>query len=191
MLLHTVGMAAKENQEPADRNAFIESFAVHVRCLRDFLWRDDRSRPHDALARDFCAPRIWEIARGPLPAALREIEGNRNRIGREIVHLTYHRLDIDNEAKTWKMRELLQEIMAGLAQFAHTADPRRLAERTREALALLVLLVPKDESTPLRITPNLPGVSGATGAINLTDVIRKTNAFPGFSADDIEADSSG
>jgi len=190
MLLHAVGMAATGDLDGVDRNAYIESFAVHVRCLRDFLWRDDRPKPEDALARDFCAPNIWEIARGELPAVLREIEGDRNRIGREIVHLTYHRLDIDAEAKAWNMREILREILACLARFAHAADPRRLAGRTREALALMRMLVPKDGEERLRIGPNLPGWSGATGPINLADVRSGTTSFPGFSSKDIESDSS-
>lgn len=186
MLLHAVGRTADENIDPADRNAFIEAFAVHVRCLRDFLWRDERAKPQDALARDFCAPRIWEITRGDLPLALREIEGGRNRIGREIVHLTYHRLDIDAESKDWKMRELLQEVLACLARFAHAADPRRLAEETRQALTLMTRLVPQGKTEPLRIGPRLPGWSPATGAINLKDVEGGTIPFPGFSADDVE-----
>lgn len=191
MLLHAVGKAADPRLSETDRNAFIESFAIHVRCLRDFLWRDDRAKPEDALASDFCAAGSWEEARGELPKALQEIEGDRNRIGREIVHLTYHRLDIAAESKDWNMGELLRVIAEALARFSEIAEPQRLAEETREALALIPRVVQQDpDAKPLVITPNLPGVSGATQMIQTTHVTGGTIPFPGYSADEINPDST-
>jgi hypothetical protein len=87
MLMHVVQRVADGGLSDQDRNAFVESFAIHVRCLRDFLWSRKRGRPGDALASDFCASGVWEQARPALPDAVRRIEGSRNRIGREIVHL--------------------------------------------------------------------------------------------------------
>lgn len=187
MLVHAVRKAADESLSDPDRNAFIESFAVHVRCLRDFLWADNRGQPQDALASDFCAEGVWEKERGELPDALNEIEGNRNRIGREIVHLTYHRLDIEAESKSWDMSALLGEIADGLARFGDVAESDRLADDTREALALMRQVVPKDpDAETLRITSNLPGVSGATQMIQPGQVTGGTIPFPGFNADEID-----
>lgn len=190
MLLHTCGAAANPDLDAVDQNALIESFAVHVRCLRDFLWKDQRMRAQDALASDFCAPNIWRIARGDLPPALAEIEGERNRIGREIVHLTYHRLDIDSESKAWRMGEILQAILECLARFVHTADPRRITGKTQQALRLMIRLVPRD-GEPLRIGPYIPGWSPATGAIQVDDdYAGGTIPFPGFSSSDADEAAS-
>ena len=48
MLVHDVERVADASLSDPDRNAFIESFAIHVRCLRDFVWRD--SRPKNLLS---------------------------------------------------------------------------------------------------------------------------------------------
>lgn len=191
MLLHAVKKAADERLSGPDRDAFVESFAIHVRCLRDFLWRDDRAKPDDALASDFCRSGIWTEARGPLPEALREIEGERNRIGREIVHLTYHRLDIGAESKQWHMGEILEVIADGLARFSELAEPARLGEQAREALSLMPKIIqPDPHAKPLVITPSVPGATGATRMIQPTQVTGGTIPFPGFTTRDIDTDTS-
>jgi hypothetical protein len=138
MLSHTVDKFANRKLSDQDHNAFMESFAIHIRCLRDFLWgRRTQRNPEDAFASDFCDAGVWEMRRPPLPAALEAIEGRRQRIGREIVHLTYHRLDIKAETKHWDLTDLLRAIAEGLHQFAKVAKPERLHPKTREALALM------------------------------------------------------
>ena len=188
MLMHSVQKVTDTSVSDPDRNAFIESFAIHVRCLRDFLWRDTRPKngPEDALASDFCAAGAWAKARPELPDALREIEGKRNRIGREIVHLTYDRLDIDAEAKKWPMGELLRGIADALACFSDIADPERLDEPTRKALASLPQLI-QTEATEARspMTTGLTAITGASQAIK-----PGTIAFPSHSEDDITPYSS-
>jgi hypothetical protein len=191
MLLHVVRKAADVRLSNPDRNAFIESFAIHVRCLRDFLWRDQRPRPEDALASDFCRPKVWEEARGDLPEALQEIEGQRNRIGREIVHLTYHRLDIQVDSKNWNMGDLLGVIADALARFSELADPELLAEETRGALALMPKVIqPGPHAKRLLVLPGVPGVSGATQMIQPTRVTGGTIPFPGFTASEVPGDPS-
>ena len=123
MLSHAVEKFANKRLSDQDHNAFMESFAIHVRCLRDFLWgKRRRQNPEDAFASDFCDPGVWETERAPLPAALNVIEGNRQRIGREIVHLTYHRLDIAAETKDWDLTALMCAIAEGLYEFAKVAE---------------------------------------------------------------------
>lgn len=179
MLSHAVDKFADKRLSDQDHNAFIESFAIHVRCLRDFLW-DSRSprNPQDAFAFDFCDPGVWETQRPPLSAALKAIEGKRQRIGREIVHLTYHRLDIEAETKDWNLTELLRGIAEGLHEFAKVAKPERLHPRTRQALALMpneyrALVTRADEASgPSLVAASIPVTGG-------------TIAFDGFTSDSI------
>ena len=105
-----------------------------MRCLRDFLWGQRRkSQPKDAFAFDFCEPGKWERQRPVEPPALVEI-GKRRRAGREVVHLTYHRLTIEAEWKDWDCGEIYAEIADALEQFAQLALPSRLDQKTRDAL---------------------------------------------------------
>jgi hypothetical protein len=180
MLSHTVWKVADTSLSDQDHNAFIESFAIHLRCLRDFLWGTRRSdHPEDAFATDFCDPGVWEEARPALPPPVRAIEGERKRIGREIAHLTYYRLEIDAETKPWDLSALLRVIVEALGRFSEVAKPERLAQRTREALAL----IPPDVRGVVIREPR--GVTGATTAVEPIHVIKGTASFAGFTAEDV------
>jgi hypothetical protein len=156
------------------------SLAIHLRCLRDFLWGTRRSnQPEDAFAIDFCDPGVWEQARPALPTPLVAIEGERKRIGREIAHLTYHRLDIKAETKPWDLSGLLRVIAEALGRFSEVAKPERLAEGTREALALM----PPDVRGV--VTRDFGGVSGATQVAGPIQVTKGTASFSRFTANDV------
>ena len=168
MLSHAVDKFASKQLSDQDHNAFLESFAIHVRCLRDFLWGSRRkNNPGDAFAFDFCDPGVWEQARPPLPDAVRAIEGDRRRIGREIVHLTYHRLDIEAETKDWDLTALMAPIAKGLHKFAEVAKAERLHPKTRGALALtpkdyrVLVTHDEDHSGPTLVAASIP-VTGGT-----------------------------
>jgi hypothetical protein len=179
MLSHAVEKFANKRLSDQDHNAFMESFAIHLRCLRDFLWGKRRPHnPEDAFASDFCDPGVWETRRPPLPAALKAIEGKRQRIGREIVHLTYHRLDIEAEAKDWDLTELMRAIAEGLDEFAEVAKPERLHPKTRRALAL----TPKDYRVLVTSDSDERGPSLVAASIPVTG---GTIAFEGFTAGSI------
>lgn len=179
MLSHAVEKFANKRLSNQDRNAFMESCAIHIRCLRDFLWGQRRPHnPEDAFASDFCDQGVWETGRPPLPAAVNAIEGKRQRIGREIVHLTYHRLDIKAETKDWDLTELMRAIAEGLHEFAKMAKPERLHPKTRQVLALtpkdyrVLVASDNDESGPSLVAASIPVTGG-------------TVAFDGFTAGSI------
>jgi hypothetical protein len=154
-----------------ESNALLESFVVHVRCLRDFLWGDRNDRqPMDAFATDFCEEGKWESERGAVPPAITEID-ERNRAGREVVHLSYHRLGVEAAAKDWEVSEVYMEIEAALAKFAILALPSRLDDKTREAL-----------QEPMEHDSAVGPASVATGATYGLAVRGGTVEFPGFHA---------
>jgi hypothetical protein len=81
--------------------ACIEDFTVHARALEEFVWGDPNPRhPDDAFASDFFAAGAWETIRANVQrSALTDL---RRRTGREIVHLSYKRLQVTEEARPWK-----------------------------------------------------------------------------------------
>ncbi len=121
-------------------NALLESFVVHARCLSEFLWHDRREQnPKDAFASDFCRSGEWEKARGPLPRAALEDVRDRQRFGREVMHLTYQRIDGAGEEKEWPCGEVLMEIATALEKLAEVALIDRLGARTQASLSTLRL----------------------------------------------------
>ncbi len=132
MLAYTAVRLAERKDLPRDQesNVLLESFAIHARCLRDFLWGPRTKHALDAFAVDFCAEGVWEQSRGPVPPRLE----SQDRFGPEIVHLSYARLAVPPEIKDWPVSGIVEEIVAGLKTFALEALPERLDDETRKVL---------------------------------------------------------
>ena len=78
----------KDVDEQVIKNALLESFTIHVRVLKAFLF-DPRGRLDDVIADDYVAnPEEWRRARGPVPEILRHAS---ERAGGEVAHLTTRR----------------------------------------------------------------------------------------------------
>jgi hypothetical protein len=89
----------KDFQTWSIRNAMVESFTVHTRILLDFLYPSKMGRD-DVIADDFFDnPSTWVGQRPAESALLTEIH---RRVGKEIAHLTYARLDVTPETKPWQ-----------------------------------------------------------------------------------------
>jgi hypothetical protein len=154
MLAYTAIRLSEIFDRPRDQesNLLLEGFAIHTRCLRDFLWgRRTPRQPMDAFAVDFCTPGAWELKRGSVPPALSEMD-NRKRLGREVVHLSYLRLEVPADIKDWPVSEIVREILDGLYDFAFEALPARVDDDTRRTLT--------DLASP---SPGVGPLSVATG----------------------------
>lgn len=110
------------------RNAQVESFAVHVRALLEFFYRDrpHQWHPEDALPGDFFKdPERWKELRPPKTPALANIG---ERVGTEIAHLTYRRLDVVD--KQW-LGVIWHDLAEVVRVFAQHAKPELLPAETR------------------------------------------------------------
>lgn len=122
MLAYAAVELSKIADEPRSMrsNALLESFAVHVRCLRDFLFGErggGRYGARDAHATDF----LPEGSEPPeIPDALKDVD-KRRRLGREVVHLSYDRNDVAPEVKDWPVSEIVTELLTALWEFADGA----------------------------------------------------------------------
>lgn len=89
------------------QNALIESFAMHARNLVYFL---DAERPYksDILADDFLLePSTWHSIKGSIPPSIQPVL---DRTNKEVAHLTYDRLGVRDEAKSWDCSAILDAI---------------------------------------------------------------------------------
>jgi hypothetical protein len=125
--------AAREIRKPRRTNMEIESFAVHARCLTEFLWREpSEHHPDDARAVHFCEPGVWANLRGSDPPPGVAVVGGKT--ARYVVHLTYGRFGITEEAKRWDAPLIVAEIANALGEFARVALPSRLSNKARQEL---------------------------------------------------------
>jgi len=76
------------------------------------------------IAEDFFQePGAWQSLRGTLPAALNPVNV---RVGKEIAHLTYARLNVTPEEKGWNIAEVWRSLSGLVAMFVKNADPGSL-----------------------------------------------------------------
>lgn len=81
--------------------ACIESFAIHMRALEQFVWGDPKGDrfPDDAYASDYFPAGEWAELRGRVQRSA--IDGLTARTGHEVAHLSYKRSTISSEERTW------------------------------------------------------------------------------------------
>jgi hypothetical protein len=113
-------------------NVLIESFAIHVRNLIDFLYLS-KPKPTDIVAADFFDPDVWETLRPPISQML---ERARIRANKEIAHLTSDRIPGSPPEKAWNFSELANEIRPLLLQFAKNALTTRLSPGVSNVIGL-------------------------------------------------------
>lgn len=101
-------------------NALVESFAVHVRGLADFLY-SDHPRPDDVIAGDFFSDAArWLNVRPDMSAVLSLAK---QRAGKEITHLTYARLAVTPETKPWPFVQIVNDMAPVLSLFFQNLPP--------------------------------------------------------------------
>ncbi|HYG99373.1 MAG TPA: hypothetical protein VD837_09605 [Terriglobales bacterium] len=106
-------------------NSRVESFAIHVRNLIDFLYPRGRPCDTDVTAADFM-PAGTELE--PISPTL---QAARRRADKEIAHLTTSRLEDGDPGKLWHV-SLVHELFSVLREFVDAAMPTRLGTDVRE-----------------------------------------------------------
>ena len=106
-------------------NALLESFVIHVRAVSDFFYAE-RKRPDDVLAADFFRAEEWARIR---PVETDVLKKARKRAHKEIVHLTYERLNVTPEAKPWSFLEITRDVNSVLQVFLKSIPKQLLSEQ--------------------------------------------------------------
>jgi hypothetical protein len=111
------------------QNAFVESFAIHVRNLVDFLYPGTNIKGDDVLADDY-----FPNGKRPstFPALPHTLKVARERAHKQVSHLTTGRLGANDPGKGWTVPALVTETLKILVEFAKQASPERLDQSVRE-----------------------------------------------------------
>ena len=107
-------------------NALLESFVVHVRGVMDFLYNDNPQND-DVVAQDFFAsPDAWASIRPELSELLRKAK---KRVGKEIAHLTYARLEVTPDTKPWPFVSIANEVSSVMQVFLKNVPKEKLGSQ--------------------------------------------------------------
>jgi hypothetical protein len=128
------GLDPETTAEGTLHNALVESFAIHLRNMLDFLWPDKPKRKSDwVIAADFFpSPSDWEKLR---PEISQLLSDSRVRAAREIAHLTYARLAVDPEQKDWNVRQIANEVTRVVEKFIRHVPMQFLGPKCSELKA--------------------------------------------------------
>jgi hypothetical protein len=165
MMVFALERLEGEVPETRGANLALESFAVHARCLFEFLWcKPNANYDNDAFASDFSEQ--WNGRRGAIPQYLAEVK-DRRRFGQEIFHLTFNRISSSEDDKVWLCGQMAMEIADALELFAKLARPVAVDDNTRARLGSVAVKVEGADGSPtdeiLRLSHrNLAAAAGAT-----------------------------
>jgi hypothetical protein len=136
MLIATRGphrLAGRPEDIQTISNALVESWAIHLRCLVDFLYPRG-PRDTDVIAADFYdSDGQWEQLAGDISPTLGTA---RERAHVEVAHLTTRRYAEQVPEKEWDRDGLTDEVLALLRVFAQSASTRRLHQTVRSLLGV-------------------------------------------------------
>jgi hypothetical protein len=119
------GLASGAVSGSPTHNALLESFAIHVRNLVDFLWPEKPKNDHVVAADFFSSPQDWTKN---VPAIPHQLRAARIRAAKEVAHLTYARLLVTAETKGWSYVHLADEIIKAFKVFLQNVPSENLGE---------------------------------------------------------------
>jgi hypothetical protein len=142
-----------EARSPWTRDALLESWTIHLRNVLQFL-RSEGARPSDIVAEDYIADWCHVLFDNPGRRAAREMGLVKDpdeqrlvwRVNKEIVHLTYDRLDISLDNRLWPVGAVSQHLGRDLQVFVDHVVPelveRSFFDRVEAALGAFTFSVP-------------------------------------------------
>ena len=110
-------------------NALLEAFIIHASIIIDFFYRP-QVYPGDARAFHYIQDmNKW---RESLPSYGRYFKVFHHRRNKEVVHLSYNRLEVKPEEKRWQARKIIKQIRKLVDLFLEQADPQFLHPKIYE-----------------------------------------------------------
>ena len=113
------------------KDAYLESFTVHFRCLKDFFFCSyNPEQDDDMLAIDYFDEGVWAKLRKAMPASFKL----RDQVNKEIVHLSYRRAEVQKHK--WEFGQVVRDMNEVLAAFLLNVDHRLLGQWSQSLVDL-------------------------------------------------------
>jgi hypothetical protein len=113
----------------AINNSLLESFAIHVRALIGFFYPEN-PRSDDILAEDFFENEgTWKSLQ---PVKTETLSNAKKRADKEIAHLTYTRLDLTPEQKSWEFLKIFDDLQVPIKVFLGNVNKDLLGSKWKE-----------------------------------------------------------
>ena len=110
-------------------NALLESFVIHASIILDFFYRP-QDNPDDAKAAHYMKDiKKWKAV---LPRKTADLENFIKKRNKEVVHLSYRRLEVKPEEKRWRSPRITNQIKKLVDLFLNHADPELLHPKIYE-----------------------------------------------------------
>jgi hypothetical protein len=121
MLSEVANRLTQGGMDTVLNNSLLESIGVHARILLDFLY-SDKQRSDDVSAIDYCP--VWKAKRPTKSPLLEKLD---LRVGKEMAHLTYARLQVTPNLKGWAFKEIAEDIDKIMRHFVSLTSRECLA----------------------------------------------------------------
>jgi hypothetical protein len=116
------------------RNALLESFLMHARIILDFL-DNKKLKDDDAIANDYLPCSVdLKLVMSPKSELLEDVH---RRGHKELVHLSYKRLEVELENKKWEFLKMMGEVKQRIDLFLDKADRQLIHNRLRDYIKTL------------------------------------------------------
>ena len=129
MLFGVRALLKKGVQDQYVYSALLESFIIHTNIILDFFYKP-QTKPDDAKAAHYIRDLIgWKR---DLPAYEGYFRKFNRRRSREVVHLSYKRLETKGNEKLWSIEKTTDHIKRLIVLFLDKADPALLHPKIYE-----------------------------------------------------------
>lgn len=98
-------------------NALVESFGVHARGLIEFFSNHEGPKGTDIKAHDYRFVQRWSAPK------TYKLDGVRERVSKQIAHLTYARLEVEPGEGLWHTEKIVQPIRKWVQGFREAVAP--------------------------------------------------------------------
>ena len=144
MFYETAGILKRDPQNNAVfTNVHLESFAIHSRVLLDFFYNEPKQ--DDVVAIHYI--KNWKDL---CPAIGDDLKKISPRVGKEVAHLTYARLQVTPEAKSWDTRAVEREMELVIKKFQSNAPHNLIVEKLFQLKPAQGLIAPTPTTSAQR-----------------------------------------
>lgn len=123
MLYGVTDTLVKGVQDEYIYNALLESLVIHASIIIDFFYRPQVYAGDSRAFHYIIDRKKWRESLPSYDLYFKTFHRKRNK---EVVHLSYNRLDVTLDQKKWNARKIIKQIRKIVDLFLEQADPRLL-----------------------------------------------------------------